>query len=48
MAGNYNNVNFEGNADSLANYISLDNKESVVIGEDSGKNILVSAFVNTI
>ena len=47
MAGNYNNVNFEGIADSLANYISLDNKESVVIGEDSGKNILVSAFVNT-
>ena len=47
MAGNYNTVNFEGIADSLTNYISLDNKESVIIGEDSGKVILVSSFVNT-
>lgn len=47
MAGKYNSVNFEGIADSLENYISLDNKNSVVIGEDSGKNILVSSFVNT-
>ena len=47
MAGNYNTVNFEGIADSLTNYISLDNKESVIIGEDSGKVILVSSLVNT-
>ena len=47
MAGNYNTVNFEGIEDSLTNYISLDNKESVIIGEDSGKVILVSSFVNT-
>ena len=45
---NYNTVSFDGIGDSLTNYISLDNKESVIIGEDSGKIILVSSFTNTL
>ena len=47
MTGVYNTVNFEGIDAGLEKYISLDSKNSVIIGQDTGKVILVSSYINT-